>query len=57
MLPIVAIIGLLGNFVCTVGENIITTIKMRNDFCFPLKMVIFPKSLFYALNGISENCR
>ena len=24
----------------TVGENIIT-IKMRNNFCYPLKMVIF----------------
>ena len=26
----------------TVGENIIATIKMRNYFCCPLKMVIFP---------------
>ena len=26
----------------TVGENIIATIKMRNNFCYPLKMVIFP---------------
>jgi hypothetical protein len=34
------IYGLL--FVCTVGENIIATIKMRNNFCYPLKMVIFP---------------
>ena len=25
----------------TVGENIIATIKMRNNFCYPLKMVIF----------------
>ena len=25
----------------TVGENIIATIKMRNDFCYPLKMVTF----------------
>ena len=25
----------------TVGENIIATIKMRNYFCYPLKMVIF----------------
>ena len=23
----------------TVGENIIATIKMRNDFCYPLEMV------------------
>ena len=27
---------------CTVGENIVATIKMRNDFCYPLKKVIFP---------------
>ena len=27
---------------CTVGENIIATIKMRNNLCNPLKMVIFP---------------
>ena len=26
----------------TVGENIIITIKMRNNFYYPLKMVIFP---------------
>ena len=26
----------------TVEENIISTIKMRNHFCYPLKMVIFP---------------
>ena len=26
----------------TVDENIIATIKMRNNFCYPLKMVIFP---------------
>ena len=26
----------------TVGKNIIATIKMRNNFCYPLKMVIFP---------------
>ena len=25
----------------TVGENIIATIKMRNNFCYPFKMVIF----------------
>ena len=25
----------------TVGENIIATIKMRNNFCYPLKMVIW----------------
>ena len=29
-------------FLNTVGENIIATIKMRNIFCYPLKMVIFP---------------
>ena len=27
---------------CTVGENIIATIKIRNNFCYPLKMIIFP---------------
>ena len=26
----------------TVGENIIATIKMRNNLCYPLKMVNFP---------------
>ena len=26
----------------TVDENIIATIKMRNNFCYPLEMVIFP---------------
>ena len=26
----------------TVGENIIATIKKRNNFWYPLKMVIFP---------------
>ena len=26
----------------TVGENIIATIKMRDTFCYPLKMIIFP---------------
>ena len=30
---------------CTnaVGEIIIATIEMRNKFCYPLKMVFFPK--------------
>ena len=27
---------------CTFGENIIVTIRKRNNFCYPLKMVIFP---------------
>ena len=26
----------------TIDENIIATIKMQNNFCYPLKMVIFP---------------
>ena len=26
--------------VFTVGENFIATIKMRNNFCYPLKMII-----------------
>ena len=26
----------------TVGKNIIATIKMRNNFCYPSNMVIFP---------------
>ena len=25
----------------TVGENIIAAIKMRNNLCYPLKMIIF----------------
>ena len=32
-----------------VDENIIATIKMRNNFCYPLKMVIAPH-LVVALN-------
>ena len=41
----------------TVGENIIATIKMRNNYCYPLKMVIFPiiaPHLVIALPGVSE---
>ena len=34
----------------TVGENIIATIKMRNNFCYPLKMVILPKIAIAILN-------
>ena len=30
----------------TVGKNIIATINMRNNFCYPLKMAIFP--IFYC---------
>ena len=30
------------NKISTVGENIIATIKIRNNFCYPFKMVIFP---------------
>ena len=26
----------------TVGENIIVTIKMQNNFCYPLKLKFFP---------------
>ena len=26
----------------TVDENIISIIKIRNNFCYPLKMIIFP---------------
>jgi hypothetical protein len=33
---------LLSFFRSTVDENIIATIKMRNNFCYPLKMIIFP---------------
>ena len=33
---------LLTNFQNTVDENIIATIKMRNNFCYPLEMIIFP---------------
>ena len=27
----------------TIRENIVAAIKMRNNFCYHLKMVIFPK--------------
>ena len=27
----------------TVGENNIAAIKIRNNVCYPLKMIIFPK--------------
>ena len=30
------------NKTATVDENIIATIKMRNKFCYPLKVAIFP---------------
>ena len=33
----------------TVGENIIATIKMRNNFCYPLKMIIFSAILDFSL--------
>ena len=33
----------------TVDENIIATIKLQNNFCYPLKMVIYPISLFQLL--------
>ena len=29
-------------FIDTADENIIATIKMQNEFCYPFKMVIFP---------------
>ena len=35
------ILLLVADGVPTVDENIIATIKMRNFFCYPLKMVIF----------------
>ena len=34
---------------CTVGENIIATIKIRNNFCYPLKLVIFPILQYFPL--------
>ena len=37
----------------TVDENIIATIKMRNNFCYPLKMVIFQ----ILLQFLYEFCR
>ena len=30
------------NVTCTVGENIIATIKIGNNICYSLKMLIFP---------------
>ena len=47
----------------TIGENIIATIKMRNYFCYPLKIAIFEKRVtkinlhFDASNKSFANCR
>ena len=48
----------------TVDENFIATIKMRNNFCYTLKMVIFPTLrkqklllLFSLLQFLNEFCR
>ena len=35
--------------ISTVGENIIATFKMRNNFCCPLKMVIFQYCFSFCL--------
>ena len=37
----------------TVGEDIIATIKKRNNFCYPSKMVINPH-LVIALNLVAS---
>ena len=34
----------------TVGENIIATIKMQNNLCYPLKIVIFSNIAFAILD-------
>ena len=39
------------------GENIIVTLKMRNNFCYPLKMVIFPILLFTLFSLSSLRAR
>ena len=36
--------------ICTVGENIIATIKIRNNFGYPLKMVNFSNIAIAKLN-------
>ena len=41
-LPDILLRKSLDSLYITVGENIIATIKMRNNFWYPLKMVIFP---------------
>ena len=41
------------NIAITVGENIIATIKMRNNFCYPLEM----KKLISLLKFLYEFCR
>ena len=41
----------------TVGENIIATTKMRNNFCYPLKMVIIQISLSPLRARKSDNYR
>ena len=33
----------------TVGENIITTNKMPNDYCYHLKMVLFPILRYFSI--------
>ena len=33
----------------TVGENIIATTKTPNNFCYPLKMVIFPILRYFSI--------
>ena len=35
------------NILGIVGENIIATIKIRNNFCYPSKMVIAPHLVIY----------
>ena len=39
-------------FKCTVGENIIATIKMRKYFWYHLKMVIFQVTIIFSLSPL-----
>ena len=40
---------------CTAGENIIATIKMRNNFCYPLKQ--FWAFLYCSPFSDGKSCR
>ena len=51
----IAIVILSKEFKCTVGENIIATIKMRKYLWYHLKMVIFQVTIILLLPSKCEN--